>query len=170
MSDGSIVVTRVIKIFFFIVLCISCHLFLISSASLRSITFLSFFVANFAWNVPLVSLIFLKRSPIFRILLFSSISLYCSLKKAFLSLLVILWYFAFRWVYLSFSSLSSAFLFFSQLFARPSQTTVLYFCIYFSWGWFWSLPSVQCYEPPPIVLQALCLSDLPLDLFVTSTV
>ena len=33
----------------------SCHLFLISSASLRSIPFLSFIEPIFAWNVPLVS-------------------------------------------------------------------------------------------------------------------
>ena len=39
----------------------SCHLFLISSASVRSIQFLSFIVPKFAWNVPLVSQIFLKR-------------------------------------------------------------------------------------------------------------
>ena len=38
----------------------------------------------FAWNVPLVSLIFLKRFLIFPTLLFSFISLHCSLKKAFL--------------------------------------------------------------------------------------
>ena len=38
----------------------SCHLFLISSASVRSILFLSFIEPIFAWNVPLVSLIFLK--------------------------------------------------------------------------------------------------------------
>ena len=37
--------------------------------------------------------------------LFSSISLYWSLRKAFLSLLAILWNPAFVWVYLSFSSL-----------------------------------------------------------------
>ena len=36
------------------------HLFLISSASLSSIPFLSFTVPIFAWNVPLVSLIFLR--------------------------------------------------------------------------------------------------------------
>ena len=41
----------------------------------------------FAWNVPLVSLIFLKRSLVFSILLLSFISLHCSLKKAFISLL-----------------------------------------------------------------------------------
>ena len=43
----------------------SCHLFLISSASVRSIPFLSFIEPIFAWNVPLVSLIFLKRSQSF---------------------------------------------------------------------------------------------------------
>ena len=51
-------------------------------------------------------------------------------------------------------------LFFSQLFVRPPQTTIFPFCISFPWGWSWSLPPVQCQEPPPIVLQALCLSDL----------
>ena len=40
-------------------------------------------------NVPLVSLIFLRRSLVFPILLFSSISLHWSLRKAFLSFLAI---------------------------------------------------------------------------------
>ena len=61
----------------------SCYLFLISSSSLRSIPFLSFIEPIFAWNVPLVSLIFLKRPLVFPILLFSSISLHWSLRKAF---------------------------------------------------------------------------------------
>ena len=59
----------------------SCHLFLISSAS---VPFLSFIEHIFAWNVPLVSLIFLKRSLVFPILLFFSISLHWSLRKPFL--------------------------------------------------------------------------------------
>ena len=67
----------------------SCHLFLISSASFRSIPFLSFIEPIFVWNVPLVSIIFLKRSLVFPVLLFSSISLHWSLRKAFLSLLAI---------------------------------------------------------------------------------
>ena len=50
----------------------SCHLFLISSVSVRSIPFLSFIMPIFAWNVPLVSLIFLKRSLVFPILFQSS--------------------------------------------------------------------------------------------------
>ena len=83
----------------------ACHLFLISSASVRSILFLSFIVPIYAWNVPLVSLMFLKRSLVFPILLFSSISLHWSLRKPFLSLLAILWNSAFRWIYLSFSPL-----------------------------------------------------------------
>ena len=44
----------------------SYHL-LISFASVRSIQFLSYIVPTFAWNVPLVSLIFLKRSLVFPI-------------------------------------------------------------------------------------------------------
>ena len=42
--------------------CYSCHLFLVSSASVRFIPFLSFIEPIFAWNVPLLSLIFLKQS------------------------------------------------------------------------------------------------------------
>ena len=42
----------------------SCHLFLISSASVKAIPFLSFIELIFAWNVPLVSLVFLKRPSI----------------------------------------------------------------------------------------------------------
>ena len=51
-------------------------------------------------------------------------------------------------------------LLFSAICKETTQTTILPFCIPFSWGWFWSLPSIQCYEPVSIVVQALCLSDL----------
>ena len=64
----------------------SCHL-LISSASIRSIPFLSFIVSIFAWNSPLLFLIFLKTSLIFPILLFSSVSLHCSLTTFFFFLI-----------------------------------------------------------------------------------
>ena len=137
----------------------SCHLFLISSASVRSIPFLSFIKPIFAWNIPLVSLIFLRRSLVFTILLFSSISLHWSLRKAFLSLLAILWNSAFRWVYLSFSPLPFISLVFSAIW-KASSDNHLPSWISFYWGWFWSLPPVWCYEPPSIVLQTFCLSDL----------
>ena len=68
----------------------SYQLFFISSASVRSIPFLSFIKPVFAWNVPLVSLIFLKRSLVFPILLFSSISLHWSLFGCFLIYFLIL--------------------------------------------------------------------------------
>ena len=137
----------------------SCHLFLVSYASVRSMPFLSFIEPIFAWNFPLISLIFLKRSLVFPILLFSSISLHWSLRKAFLSLLAI------------FGTLHSngnifpfllcfSLLFFSQLFVRPPQTTILLFYVSFPWGRSWSLSPVQCHKPPSIVHQALCLSDL----------
>ena len=108
----------------------------------------------------LVSLIFLKRSLLFPILLFSFISLHWSLRKAFLSLLAILWNSIFNgyiFPFLLFLSL----LFFSQPFVRPPQTTILSFCTSFSWGWSWSLPPpIQCHEPSSIVLQAFSLPDL----------
>ena len=63
----------------------SCHL-LIASAYVRSIKFLSFLVPILAWNVPLVSLIFLKSSLVFPILLISSISLHWSLFSSVQSL------------------------------------------------------------------------------------
>ena len=74
----------------------SCHLFLISSASVMFVPFLSFIVPIFAWNIPLASLIYLKGSLVFPIVLFSSISLHWSLRKAFLSLLAVLQNSAFR--------------------------------------------------------------------------
>ena len=66
----------------------SCRFFSRLSASVRSILFLSFIVPVCAWNVPLVSLIFLERSLVFPILLFSSVSLHWSLRRwSYLSLL-----------------------------------------------------------------------------------
>ena len=103
----------------------------------------------FAWDVPLVSLIFLKRSLVFPILLFSSISLHWSLRKAFLFQLVI-WNSAFKWVYISFSPLPFTSLLFSAIY-KPSSGNYLPFCIFFSWGWSWSLPpwSLQSFGLPP---------------------
>ena len=125
-----------------------CHLFLISSASVRFIPLLSFIVPIFIWNIPFISLIFLKRSLVLPILLFSSISLHWSLRKVFLSLLAILWNSAFKWVYPSFSPLL---LFFSQIFVRHPQMTILLFCISFPWGWSLSLPPYNVTNLHPYV-------------------
>ena len=101
------------------------------SAFVRPIPFLSFI----AWNVPLVSLIFLKRSLVFPTLLFSSISLHWSLRKVFL-------FFVISYSLLFFGTLHSnvyifvfilclSLLFFSQLFVKPPQTTILPFAFLF---------------------------------------
>ena len=109
----------------------SCHLFLIFSASVRSIPFLSFIVLNFAWNVPSACLIFLKRSLVFPILLFFSISLHWSLRKAFLSLLAILWNSAFKWVYFLFSPLPFTPLLFSAVYKDSSDNHFAFLHFFF---------------------------------------
>ena len=111
----------------------SCHLVLISSASVRSILYLSFIEPIFAWNVPLVSLTFLKRSLVFPIMLFSSVSLQWPLRKAFyLSLLFFGTLHSYEYIFPF--VLCFLLLFFSQLFARPPQTAILLFCISFLRG------------------------------------
>ena len=72
---------------FCLVLVYSCHLFLISSASVRSLLFLSFIVPILAWNVPLVSPVFMKRSLVFPVLLFSPVSLHNLRRSSYPSLL-----------------------------------------------------------------------------------
>jgi len=75
-----------------------------------------------------VSLIFLKRSLVFPILLFSSFSLHCSLRKAFL---FILQNSAFKWVYFSFSPLPFAFLLFSAICKASSDNHFAFLCLFF---------------------------------------
>ena len=133
----------------------SWHLFLISSASIRSLPFLFFIEPMLAWNTPLLSLIFLKRSQVFPILLFSSISLHWSLRKAFLSLLAIPRNSAFKWLYLSFSPLLFAFLLFTGICKASSDSHFAFFAFLFLGDGFWSLSPVQCHECPSIVHQAL---------------
>ena len=104
----------------------SCHLFLNSSASL-----MFFIMPILAWNVSLISPLFLNRSLVYPILLLSAISLYCSLKKAFLSFLSILWNSAFMWVYLSLSPLPFASLLFSAVCKASSDNHFAFFHFFF---------------------------------------
>ena len=88
--NHTIIIIWFIKIFFIHSFMYSFHLFLISSASLRSLPFLSYIKPIIGWKSPLMFPIFLKRSLVFPLLLFSSIIKYCILKKAVLSFLAIL--------------------------------------------------------------------------------
>ena len=109
----------------------SCHLYLISSASVRSLPFLSFIVSIFAWNVPLVSLIFLKRSLVFPIVLFSSISFHWSLRKpSYLSLLFFGTLHSNGYI---FSPLPFASLLFSAI-CKASSDNHVAFLHFFFWG------------------------------------
>ena len=113
----------------------SCHLFLISSASVRSFLFLSFIMPILAGNVPLIFPVFLKRSLVFPILLFSSVSLHWSFKKAFLPLLAVLWNSASSCYIFPFLPCLSH-LFFTQLFVKLPQTTTWPPCVSCSLRWF----------------------------------
>ena len=132
----------------------SCHLFLISPASVRSIPFLSFYQAHLCMKCSLGISNFLEEISIFPILLFSSISLHWSLRKSFLSLHAVLWNSAFKWVYLSFSPLPLASLLFSAIY-KASSDNHFAFLHFFFLGMFWSPPPVKCCEPPSIVLHGL---------------
>ena len=135
-----------------------CHLFLISSVSVRSIPFL-FLLHYLCMKCSLGISNFLEETIVFFI--------YCFL--LFLCIVHVG-----RLFYLSllfFRSLNSdgyvfplllclLLLFFSQLFVRPPQSAILPCCISSPWGWFGSLSPVHCHETPSIDLQALCLSDL----------
>ena len=140
-----------LKTFFYSSSVYSCH-FLISSASVRSLPFLCFIVPIFASNIPLISPIFLKKSLFLSFYCFPIILFIICLRK--LSHLPLLYSGTPHPVGYVFPFLLCLRLLF---FYKPPQTTTLSSCIFFffsPWGWFWSLPPVQCYELLSIVLQA----------------
>ena len=135
------------------------RLFLISSASTRSLQFMSFVVPIFGWNVSLIFPIFLKRSLVLPLLLFSSISIHCLLKKAFSSLFLILWNSLFSWMYLFLSLLLFASLLSSTI-CKVSSGSYSAFSFFFIFGSFCSWSPEQYHKTLSIVLQAQCLLDL----------
>ena len=146
----------------------SCHLFLMSSAFVRPYH-LSFIVPIFAWNIPLLSLIFLKRSLVFPILLFSSISLHWSLGKTFLSLLAILWNSAFKWVYLSFFPLPLASLLFSVICKSSSDNYFAFLHLFFLGMVLITASCTMSWTSTHSSSGTLSIRSNPLNLFVTST-
>ena len=145
-----------------------CHLSLISSASVRYLPFLSFIVPIFAWNVPLVSLIFFKKSLLFPIL-FSFISLHCSL-RAFLSLFAILWNSAFSWVYLSLSHLPYASLLFTATCKAASNNPFAFLHLFFLRTVWVTASCTMLWTSIQSSSGTLSIRYSPLNLFVSSTV
>ena len=91
----------------------SCYLFLISSAAVSSIASLSFIEPIFACSLGISN--FLEEISSLSHSIVPSVSLPWSLRKAFLSLLAILWNSASKWVYLSFSPLLLSSLLFTAI-------------------------------------------------------
>ena len=147
-------------LFCILLLCIFCHFFLIFSASIRFIVFLSFIEPIFVWHVFLISLIFLKSCLIFPILFLSSISLHCSLREAFF--LIFPCYSLVLCIQMGISFLFSFafhFLLFSAIFKASSDNHFVFLHFFFL-GMVLITTPVQCYEPLSVVLQALCALDL----------
>ena len=134
----------------------SCHLFLIFFASVRSYHFCVLSCLSLHEIFPVSN--FLKEISSVPIRLFSFLCILHLRRPSYLSLLFsgILHLIEYIFPFLPCLSLP----FFIHLFVKPRQINTLSSCINFSWGWFWSLPPVQCYEPLSIILQALYLPDL----------
>ena len=142
MIDYTIVVIPVLKTFSFFLLLLllffiksyvySIPLFLISSASVRSILPV-LYSAHLCMKFPLISLIFLKRSLAFHIQFFPSFAFHCSLKKAFFFFWspCSFWNSALRWVCLSLSPLLFTYLLFSALCKVSSDNNIAFLYFFF---------------------------------------
>ena len=109
----------------------SCHLFLISSASVRSIPFLSFIVPIFTWSSFGISNFLEEMSSLSQSIIFS-ISFHWSLRKAFLSFFPCFSLeHALKWVYLSFSPLPLISLLFSAICNASLDSSFASFHIFF---------------------------------------
>ena len=131
----SLWLTQSLRAFLCIFSVYSWHLFLISSASVRSLLFLSFIVPVFAWIVPLVTPIFLEISSLSHSIVFLyffalfteegflispcySLELCIQLSMCFP--------FSIAFAHFNFSAICKA-----------SSDKHFAFCNSFSWGWFW---------------------------------
>ena len=128
----------------------------------------SIFPSTRVFSNELVSLIFLKRSLIFPILLFSSISLHWSLRKAFLSLLDILWNSTFKWVYLSFSPLPLTSVLFSAICEASSDNYFAFLHFFFLRMVFITASCTMSWTSVHSSSGTLSIRFIPWDLFVTS--
>ena len=153
MSDHTIVIIWVMKIFFVQFFCIFLPSLLNIFCFNEVIQFLSFMEPKFAWNAPLVSIIFFETSGVSHFIVFLYFLVLIT-EEGFLispcSSLELCIQMGIAPFLLCFSLP-----FLWQLYVRPPQIGILLFCISFSWRWSWFLSPVQSHKPPPIVHQAL---------------
>ena len=109
----------------------SCHLFSISPTYVRSHSIFILYWAHLSMKCSLGISNFLEEIPTLSHSVVSSISSHWSLRKAFSSLLAILWNSAFRWEYLSFSPLPFTSLLFSAICEASSDSHFAFFHFFF---------------------------------------
>ena len=159
MSDHTIVIIWVLKVFFVHSSVYLCHLVLISSASVRSISNISvLYCSHLCMKCSLGVSNFLEEiSSLSHSVVF--LYFFALITEEGLSFLAILWNSAFNWVYLSFSPLLFASLLFTAI-CKASSDNHFAFLHFFFLGMVLILSPIQCHEPLSIVHQALCLLSL----------
>ena len=127
------------------------------------------YCAHLGWKAPLMFPHFWKKFLVFPLLLFSFIIEPCSLKKSFLSLLAIFWYYVFNWIYLSHSPSLLISLHSSTIY-KVSSDNHFAFLLLFLFG------MILCASSYKILCTSVLSSSgtplnrsSPLNLFVTST-
>ena len=161
MSEHTIVIIWIVKIFFVQFFCV----FL--PPLLNIFCFCSLLTPSLHEMFPWY-LIFLKRAQVFPILLFSSISLHWLLRKSYSSHLASLWNSTFKWVYLSFSPLLCTSLLFTAKTSSDSHFAFLHFFFLRM-----VLITVSCTMSRTSIHSSsgiLSIRSRPLNLFLTSTV
>ena len=127
MSDHTIVVIQVIKNFYAYFFCVFLTPLLNLFCFCSVLTISVLYHAHLCMKCFLGISYFVENSLVFPILLFSSISLHCSFKRAFLPLLAILWNSAFRWVYFFQSPLPFTSLLSTAICKASSDITLFFF-------------------------------------------
>ena len=157
------------KIFLYSSSVYSFHLFLISSASVRSIPFLSFIVPIFSWNVPLVSHFLEEISSLSHSIVFLYFFALITEEGFLISLLFFGTLHSNGYIFPCFICL--LLFFFSQLFGRPPQTTIL-LCLHFCFLGMVLTPASYTMSWTSIHSSSgtLSIRSNPLNLLVTSTV
>ena len=146
----------------------SCHLFLISSASVRSILFLSFIVPIFAWNVPFGISSFLKE---FSSLTYSIVFLYFFAFFTLVGFLISPCYSVELYIQMDISFLFSfTFHFSSQLFCKVSDNHFAFLHFFFLGKVLISASYIILQISVHSSLGTLSIRSNPLNLFVTSTI
>jgi len=144
----------------------SCHLFLISSASVRSIQFLSFICMKCSLGISnfLEEISSLSHSIVF-LYFFAPIT-----EEGFLSLPAILWNSAFKWVYLYFSPLPFTSLLFTAICKTSSDNNFAFLHFFFLEMVLITASCTMSQTSIHSSSDTLSIRSNPLNLFVTSTV